>query len=73
LPTIAPAPPASPPPQAAAPLLHIGTLEVRVIDPAPTQPVKVDLRHAPPRTARPPAATAGVIARGFGVFGMGQS
>lgn len=70
-PVLAP-PPAPPPPPAAPsppPRLHIGTLEVRVLPPAPPQAA------APRPVLRGPVrrAAAGPIARGFGVFGLGQS
>jgi len=56
------------------PGLHIGTLEVRIVAPAPTPPPLPAPRPAPSRAApRAPAARAGGIARGFSVFGLGQS
>jgi len=53
------------------PSLHIGTLEVRVVPPAPAA-------AQPQRAAAQPVARRGAggshsIARGFGVFGLGQS
>jgi hypothetical protein len=76
LPVIAPPAPAPQPAResASAPAsLHIGTIEVRVSTPHPPRQVL-----APPRPARRalvtrPAAGTGTIARGFGVFGLGQS
>jgi hypothetical protein len=55
--------------------VHIGTLEVRVVSPAP-QPVRAQAQVA--TASRPAARRAAVparhsIARGFGVFGLGQS
>ncbi len=66
--------PASPPPrplrERPASGLHIGTIEIHVAPPPPPQPAaRAPLRQA----ARPAAAPRGRIARGFGVFGLGQS
>jgi hypothetical protein len=50
--------------------LHIGTLEVRVVPPpAAPLPAARPVPRAPARATAP----AGRIARGFGVFGLGQS
>ncbi len=73
-----PAPPPRPPipPPArerAATGLHIGTLEVRVVTPA-APPVPATAHPAPrQRASRPAGSGSGRIARGFGVFGLGQS
>jgi hypothetical protein len=79
LPAITPAP--LPPPAArpsseraaAAPTLHIGTLEVRVAAPAPAvAPSGTAPRRAAP-APRASASGATRIARAFGVFGWGQT
>jgi hypothetical protein len=71
-----PPPPRAPTPpdrERAAPGLHIGTLEVRIVAPTPPAPIPAP-RAAPARAAaRAPAARTGGIARGFSVFGLGQS
>ena len=72
-----PAPPPRPPAATArereTPGLHIGTLEVRIVAPTPPAPPPTP-RYAPSRAiARAPAARSSGIARGFGVFGLGQS
>jgi hypothetical protein len=51
--------------------LRIGTLEVRVVPPPLSQPPAIVARPAPRAPARRPAAAP--IARGFGIFGLGQS
>jgi len=50
--------------------LHIGTLEVRVVAP---QIVAAAVRPAARQAGRIAAPSRGQIARGFGVFGLGQS
>lgn len=67
LPTRSP-PQAKPEPQATG--LHIGTLEVHLSAPPSTLP---QARPAPPRVARGTGGATRRIARGFGVFGLGQS
>jgi hypothetical protein len=66
--------PTRPPPQAKPEApgtgLHIGTLEVHLSAPPSTPP---QAHPAPQRAARGTAGTARRIARGFGVFGLGQS
>jgi hypothetical protein len=76
---IQPPPPPPRPPiplsQRAAPGLHIGMLEVRVVAP-PTAPAPAaaTIRAAPrPVAGRSAAVGNARIARGFGVFGIGQS
>ncbi len=72
-----PPPPRAPAPTArerAPPGLHIGTLEVRIVAPNPTPASLPAPRPAPSRAVpRAPAARVGGIARGFSVFGLGQS
>jgi hypothetical protein len=71
-----PPPPRAPVPAArerAPPGLHIGTLEVRIVAPAPPPASFALQRPAPSRAARGPAVRSGGIARGFSVFGLGQS
>jgi hypothetical protein len=74
LPLIMP-PPQPPPPRLVQartpppPSFHIGTLEVNVLPPGPTQPTAA---RAQPRIVRSQSA-AGRLARGFGVFGLSQS
>ena len=74
--------PSPPPPRAPAPTarertpagLHIGTLEVRIVAPNPAPIPSPAPRAAPSRAApRAPAVRVGGIARGFSVFGLGQS
>jgi hypothetical protein len=72
-----PAPPHLPIPpssrERAGPDLHIGTLEVRVVAP-PAPPLAAGMPRSTPRQGtRAAAASSGRIARGFGVFGLGQS
>jgi hypothetical protein len=78
MPRIAPEPPAPRPPRAAparapsAPSIHIGLLEVRVTTPAPT-PLPSAARPAARVPAGRAAAAPARLARGLGVFGLGQS
>ncbi len=73
MPPAAPAPTRPSPPRAQpAPGLHIGTLEVHVT--TPPAPIAAASPRALPRPSVRPPATAGTsIARGFGIFGLGQS
>jgi len=50
--------------------LHIGTLEVRVVTPA-APPAAIPRAASNPRAGR--SSGGGRIARGFGVFGLGQT
>ena len=61
--------PLRPPP---VPQLHIGTLEVHVTAP-PVPQAAAAPRMAPRAAARTSAPASGGIARGFGIFGLGQS
>jgi hypothetical protein len=54
------------------PRVHIGTLEVRIIPPAPT-PRESTAVATPTRRAVTPAPPGRPLARGFGVFGFQQS
>jgi hypothetical protein len=76
LPVIAPpalAPRPLPIPAPAPASLHIGTLEVRVIAPEPKPAAAAITRPARRAAPHRPVASSGTIARGFGVFGFGQS
>jgi hypothetical protein len=53
------------------PSLHIGTLEVHVVTPAAAPQVAAP--RARPRPVATVGGTGGRLARGFGVFGLGQS
>jgi hypothetical protein len=53
--------------------LHIGTLEVRVVAPAASPAPAVTPHPAPRQRAVRAAGGSGRIARGFGVFGLGQT
>jgi hypothetical protein len=66
-----PPPPRTPiaAPERSPPGLHIGTLEVRIAAPAPALP-RVRLAATAPRAR---GARVNGIARGFSVFGLGQS
>jgi len=78
LPVVAPPVPRQPAPAAArepaASGLHIGTLEVRVVSPAaPPAPAAAPRAAVRPTATRAARVGAGRIARGFAVFGLGQS
>jgi len=76
LPVIAPPPPPRPPMPArerSASGLHIGTLEVRVVMPSPPQPPPAGPRAAARTPIRGGGGTTRRIARGFSVFGLGQT
>jgi len=71
-----PRPPIPPPArERAATGLHIGTLEVRVVTPAALPVPATVMAHPAPRqrASRAAGSGSGRIARGFGVFGLGQS
>jgi hypothetical protein len=53
--------------------LHIGTLEVRVVMPSPPQPPPAGPRAAARTPIRGGGGTTRRIARGFSVFGLGQT
>jgi hypothetical protein len=76
LPVITPPPQVAPVRQAQTrapvpPSLHIGTLEVHVLPPAPVPQPAAAAKPQPRASGR--QMPAGRLARGFGIFGLGQS